>query len=214
MELTRDSLQQKHDQHQAAIRAIRESEFKHANPGAYKCPECLYVTLNLGASRCPTCHAVIGPDHWKVIYSALGAQADERERKERVAAEEWAKGEPERQRLAKAAAEVKERAKLGAERAAKAERFARFYFSYLLPIASAGSAMIVLLVASSEKYRGIHLKWDHLVFLVPVVNWLFYSLMLFGSERKVSWVVLILWAAVGYFVFAIVRRGGFFRETG
>lgn len=106
--------------HKELVR-VRELEiYKRQNPGDYKCPECLYITLKRGASRCPACHAAIGHDHWPPIYENERLQVEEKARQEKLDAEEWARGEPERQRQAKALAEEDERRRMAAKQAAAA----------------------------------------------------------------------------------------------
>jgi hypothetical protein len=46
------------------VDAMRTSDYRRANPGDYKCPECHFVSLKKGASRCPLCRSRVGPDYW------------------------------------------------------------------------------------------------------------------------------------------------------
>lgn len=68
--------------------AIRRAQLFEANPGEYGCPECRFITLRRGASRCPKCHASVPSGYWTPIF----------EREEREAAEE-----KQRRKLADAA---------------------------------------------------------------------------------------------------------------
>lgn len=66
---------------------LREREIaKRWNPGDYTCPECLYITLKRGASRCPACQAAIGQDYWPPVYEREILQAEERAKAERAKA--------------------------------------------------------------------------------------------------------------------------------
>src|ERR1700741_4132999 len=38
--------------------------YKRNNPGDYTCPNCLYITLKSGASRCPKCQGTVDADYW------------------------------------------------------------------------------------------------------------------------------------------------------
>lgn len=93
--------------------ARAESDYRQANPGDYECPECRYITLRRTASRCPKCHATIATTYWVPVLERERRVAEEREREKLRAADEWARGEPERRRKAQAAAEA--RANLAAE---------------------------------------------------------------------------------------------------
>ena len=67
----------------------------------------------------------------------------------------------------------------------------RIFFSYLLPTISVFTIMF---------FKGGlgHAHIDLLVFLVPVLNWLFYILTLvFGDDTKLQMLVLAFWAVVG-----------------
>ena len=122
-ERRREQEEREEERHEENIRLREQEDFKRKNPGDYECPECLFITLKKGATRCPVCHAAIARDHWPPIVERERLQAEEtarrerlaaeeKSRQERLAAEEWAKGEPERQRLAKVAAEENERKKV------------------------------------------------------------------------------------------------------
>lgn len=47
--------------------AIRESDYRRANPGDYECPHCRYTSLRNGASRCPLCRGEIGNQYWSEV---------------------------------------------------------------------------------------------------------------------------------------------------
>src|SRR6266498_149447 len=96
--------------------------YKRNNPGDYTCPNCLYITLKSGASRCPKCQGTVGADYWVRVRAgekakALADQERERTRKAEEAAEEarkraieakaaaeWERRAPEREAAARAAA--------------------------------------------------------------------------------------------------------------
>ncbi len=101
-EAARDEASRRHDE---LLHWRKEDREKRRNPGDYSCPKCLYVTLKRGASRCPMCQAEITRAYWNPIYTAEQARADEEARREKLAAEERSRGEPERQRRAAIARE-------------------------------------------------------------------------------------------------------------
>lgn len=185
-------------QHVAAEEAI----YKQANPGEYKCPSCLYITLKRGASRCPRCHATIGTEHWISIYEHENREQEERKRRNEIAAEEWAKGEPERQRRARAT-----------KRANSLDSIVRMHFRYL-------PALTMWTVYITEFYTNVGSNWtwqavtNHfspisivilLVMFVPYVKWLAFFAILW-----VLWMndpLLGLWIIIPFSVWAIL--GGF-----
>src|ERR1019366_9490961 len=66
-----DEREQERERRHEELVKLREREiYERNNPGDYKCPECLLVSLKRGASRCPMCHAVVGRDYWPPIYEA------------------------------------------------------------------------------------------------------------------------------------------------
>ncbi len=69
------------------VRAMRESDHRRANPGEYKCPHCLYITLRYEAWRCSQCHGEVGYDYWVPIRAHKLAQAEEEAAALQVAAE-------------------------------------------------------------------------------------------------------------------------------
>ena len=154
------------DAAEAASEAARESDFRRANPGDYQCPHCKYITLKLGATRCPACHGTPSPDYWPRAIAREQAKAEELKRlagiraTEQVAAEKKrlernaelerqqaaARVEIERQRTAAKQAAAKEQA-TRERRAASAKRWKFFwliYFIYLLPALALISSWVVL----------------------------------------------------------------------
>ena len=59
--------------------AMRESDYRQANPGDYQCPHCMYLSLRRGASRCPLCHGDVGSEYWNSVRASEAA-AEERQR--------------------------------------------------------------------------------------------------------------------------------------
>lgn len=59
--------------------ALEEAEYDRANPGDYECPECLFITLRRGASRCPKCQANVPSGYWSPIFERERRDAEERE---------------------------------------------------------------------------------------------------------------------------------------
>lgn len=111
----------------------------------------------------------------------------------KLAAEEWAKGEPERQRRAKAAADA-------AAMTQFAEWWAPFYFGYLLPILGWVTVWLVLTVTDPGRFRAEPGSWlDTIILFIPVLNWLGYLGLLFFGEnfRPLAWVILFVWSLVG-----------------
>ena len=212
-ERQRDNERQHHE-----LIALREREvFERNNPGDYQCPECLLISLKRGARRCPMCRAAVGPGHWPQIYENERLQAEEETRRKRLAAENWAKGEPERQLKAKALADAT--AKAAAERAvatskaASAKRQASLldgvvnaYFGYLLPILVFGTVWLVNAVIDPQRVRALG-GLDAILLLIPAFNWLItLGLLLTGSNaRPLAWVVLCSWASVGALIYRAAR---------
>src|ERR1051326_1204060 len=62
--------QERERRHEERVKLRKREIYERNNPGDYKCPECLLISLKRGASRCPMCHAVIGRDYWPPIYEA------------------------------------------------------------------------------------------------------------------------------------------------
>lgn len=106
--------------HQELVRLRDKELFKQQNPGDYECPECLFITLKRGASRCPMCQAVIDKGHWTPIYEAERLTKERLEAEVRRKAEEWERGRPERERQAEqAAAEKRKQAAVDAQQRAE-----------------------------------------------------------------------------------------------
>lgn len=214
-----EAQEREEERQREAERSREEALHKQANPGDYQCPGCGFQTLKRGFPRCTRCQWDVAPDYWPGIFERERKQSEERARRERIAAEEWAKGEPERQRLAKAAAEASAKAAAErattASRAASARRWAEFlegavtvHFAYLLPILGWGTSMLVFSVTDVARYRASPaFGWDMLLLFVPVVNWLGYLGLLFlgGSDRPLAWAITVAWASVGAFVYWTAR---------
>ena len=197
VELHDRSVEKAQERHEEAVSAMRDAEYKRANPGDYKCPECFYFTLKRGAPRCPMCHAEVRSDYWPPIYAREQAQAEEAARRKRLAAEEWARGEPERQRRAKAEADEKERAARAIRQAEILGFFWKAYFGYLLPLLSFVTAAII---------QGVELKFEEMIqgpFVIPVLNWIFMAIdclaaIFSGSpEGATFWRCLVGWGLAG-----------------
>ena len=91
--------------HEEATEAARESDYRRANPGDYKCPHCKYISLKRDASRCPICHGEPGPAYWsRVAAREEIAKAHEKEakkgqaRREKIAADKRALANEERRK--------------------------------------------------------------------------------------------------------------------
>ena len=114
----REGVEQAREDTESIVSAMRESEYRRANPGDYACPHCLYISLKMGASRCPLCHGDLPNDHWVRVRASEKAKAELRRAEEKAA--------EERKRAAElaVAAEV-ERNGPALVAAAKAERKAR-----------------------------------------------------------------------------------------
>lgn len=178
--------------------AAAASAYRSANPGDYRCPDCKYITLRREAKRCPKCHAQIDDLYWPPILRAEAAAAEAQERERRRAAEEWARGEPERQRKA-----MEEQAKLRAE-AATAEatrrraKFQKRYFGYLLPLI----AFVSTAAYGAYTERALPPIWwwpESIVMGIPALNWVVYGsgLLAAGPMRIPMLFWLGLWATVG-----------------
>jgi RNA polymerase subunit RPABC4/transcription elongation factor Spt4 len=69
------------------VAAMRDSDYRRANPGEYACPHCKYVSLKNEASRCPLCHGEIGADYWNAIRDRERADAEKKAAERKRAAE-------------------------------------------------------------------------------------------------------------------------------
>lgn len=189
-----------HQQEEALDNERREAEYRHeqliksrereihlrSNPGDYKCEACLYITLRRGASRCPQCHADVNPDYWQRISESERIAEQERLRQSRIAAEEWAKGEPERLRQA-----AKQRKR---EQLRKTRRYL-WYGSLAVPAISTA-----LLASGKEKFHAI-------VFAIPYVSQVYSAFVLFlVSKDYHKWstdIKMVYWILVSYICIAI-----------
>jgi hypothetical protein len=175
------------EQLEQIVKRQEEAAYRAANPGEFECPECKYVSLRRDASRCPVCHATVGRDHWSLIYERERFEAQERARREKLAAAEWAAGEPERQRQ-----------RVEAQRLAKAEATAaiwriylKFYFQYLLPVLCIGTVNLIFGPRS----------WGYYILMViPWVNWLTVVALLFFAG-PIMWISLALWGGIGALIY-------------
>jgi len=86
------------------IRAIRDSDYKRANPGDYECPHCRFISLKSGASRCPLCHGEVQGDYWGRVRAAEKIRADRERAIQQERAAEWERNTPARAMAARAAA--------------------------------------------------------------------------------------------------------------
>lgn len=135
---------------------IEEDSYKRANPGDYKCPDCKYITLLRGASRCPICRTRIGDEYWAEVR-----------RTEEVAAAEWKRAQPER--LAKAA-RLQQNAQKAKETEEKTLLWAVFwacYVGYLVPM------ICLLLDPTFQAERN--------ALYCPVFNWIWLLLWLLAG---------------------------------
>lgn len=178
-----------------SIDQARESAEKHANPGDYRCPYCLYTTLNLGASRCPRCQGTVPDGHWTPVYAAAKARDEEVSRRALLAAQAWARGEPERRR-----------AHLAATQRAATGQFAAVYFGYVLP-AVTYECLFFLLSYTDRLPAGNNFDWSHLILLVPGVNWagVIMAVRSEGPEQMLVLSALIPLAVVGLVATFVVR---------
>jgi ribosomal protein L37AE/L43A len=87
--------------HEELVQLRDKGIYKQGNPGEYKCPECLFITLKRGASRCPMCAAAVDNGYWLPIYEAERLADERREAEMRRQAEEWERARPEREREAR-----------------------------------------------------------------------------------------------------------------
>lgn len=177
---------------QQAVHQAKHSEHKRANPGDYKCPECLYVTLKRGAMRCPICRARITQQYWAWVEAAETAYVAEQAQAKIAAAEAWARAEPERDRF-----------RVEARQRTRASRFAILYFAYLLPLLSSTVAM-----ALSESYRNFGLQSAYWAIFLPVVNWVGYAALIFGAgpERPLALAALVVLIVAGAGIARAIRH--------
>jgi hypothetical protein len=86
------------------VDAMRDSDYRRANPGDYACPHCRYVSLKREASRCPLCRGEIGGDYWNAVRAREKAEVERKRAVEAAAAAEWIRTAPEREAAGRAAA--------------------------------------------------------------------------------------------------------------
>lgn len=106
------------------VDAMREADYRRANPGDYACPHCKYISLKRGASRCPLCQGEVESDYWSAIQAAEKAAAraavEQKAAAAAAAAAAWERSAPERAAAAErtalaaanAAAEARRRRRL------------------------------------------------------------------------------------------------------
>ena len=109
IEEARERERERKRRHDELVHLRREEIYRQSNPGDYRCPICKFKTLEREAECCPKCQKAVPLDYWPPILERERTDAEERERLKTLAAEEWAKGEPERQRQAKTAVAERER---------------------------------------------------------------------------------------------------------
>jgi hypothetical protein len=199
-----DILAQARESAEDTARAIRESDYRRANPGNYECPLCLYVSLRRGASRCPTCQGDVPSDHWAGVFAAEKARADQKQARKAAEAAEWARNAPVR--AAAAAAAAKEAEERSARNAAIARRSMKLdpehaevlfslYFAYLFPVFVLGVGHIWLLLTTGESEP---LAFIMMTTLVPVLNWLALAHTLLASnERAIYFMPSVVFLALG-----------------
>lgn len=95
--------------------AMRDSDYRRANPGDYACPHCKYVSLKREASRCPLCHGEVGSQYWSEVRAAENAENERRraiaEAAANAAAAEYIRTAPQRAAAEAEALRIKQRAK-------------------------------------------------------------------------------------------------------
>lgn len=206
------------------LRSADEAHFRQANPGDYECPHCRYQSLRRSASRCPTCQGSISTSYWTPIFQEEREAAEERRRVQRLADEEWKRGEPERQQRARDAAREKaeaqerwnaehEKARETARRTHFAERVARWqriYFLFYFPYALPGLAMLSLGIGTNSIDTG----FTYSMGLVPGMNWIFLLPLYFDQSvwppgvdvREVLPLLLLGWSILGILGAVILPR--------
>lgn len=205
-----DILAQAQERAEDTAYAIREADYRRANPGDYECPLCLYVSLKRGASRCPRCHGDVPSDHWARVFAAEGARAERKRAKEAAEAAEWARNAPAREAAARAAAAAKEaedriarNAEIASRKAARNAEIARgflvVYFAYLFPALVLGVGTIW---RSHVTGRSVLLGFTLFSTLVPLLNWLALATTLLIDDGRgtffiLSVVFLVLGAVFG-----------------
>lgn len=201
LERDRERQEEQQQRHEELVELRREKIYKHSNPGDYQCPKCLFISLKRGASRCPRCQGDVAPDHWKPIYEAERIEAEERARRARLAAEEWARGEPERQRKAKTAAEERERAALAKQRAKNWKSCLQLYYGYLLPVLTlvSGAFYGYVSVRAPDMPKGWAIVVPLFLLLAPGLNWLVILGLLLSSEndKPLAWAIFLAWGIGG-----------------
>ncbi len=103
-------------------RQLAYLSYKQGNPGDYKCPECLYVTLKREARRCPVCHSAITKEYWEEIARKAREDAEQRAKQEKVAKEA---AEEEKRRKEERLLQEKKQAEKIAWEAAEAKKEAK-----------------------------------------------------------------------------------------
>ena len=171
----------------------------------YQCPDCLYVVVMRGASRCPKCHTPVTPEFWVQANENERLALERLEAEERHRAEEWERGRPGRER---AVAEAEARATEAQARALRKEKaFAvdqfwgsvfLLYFLYLLPI-----FVLFAAIGDDSLSKGFKFPSTSYVAFWPIVNWIFVVVTLFSPLRNLVIGLLALGSVVG-FVFVLV----------
>ncbi|MDP3763910.1 MAG: hypothetical protein Q8Q92_04735 [bacterium] len=88
------------EQAEEVKQSLEDVAYKQANPGDYQCPECLFITLKRGASRCPMCRSSIPREYWERVAEQERIQA---ERAAKIQAEQRAAREAGLEAFKKAA---------------------------------------------------------------------------------------------------------------
>lgn len=170
----------------------RQSDYKRANPGDFKCPECKYVTLLIEASRCPMCHASIPAAFWPPKIEQLKLEAERKAERLRREAEEDRKRREIQSREASERALQDELDSNRRKRAKQLLRFCTWYFLYILPVLVVNSAGI------SSGHPRLADFWP--ATLVPIWNlatciyWLFVPN---SGPMMATWLSFAFWMSVG-----------------
>ena len=194
-----DILAQARESAEDTTSAIQESDYRRANPGNYECPLCLYVSLRMGASRCPSCHGDVPSGHWAGVFAAEKAMAERKRAREAAEAAEWARNAPVRAAAAKEAEERSVRNAAIARRSPErnnelAEVLFTLYFAYLFPVLVLGVGLIWRLLTTGE---SVLLGWA-LMTLVPFINWLvLVNELIVSDERAFFFMPSVVFLALG-----------------
>jgi len=143
---------------------LEDLAYKQANPGDYRCPECLFITLKRNSRRCPKCLSNISGEYWKETFEKERIKAEQEAIRQKAAAEEAArlrKIQTETSRLQK----IKE----------KKEDGAVAYWLYWFPSLSLFGYCLMLI----SRYNGYFSDGEEFLYIlplavcfIPLINWL------------------------------------------